>query len=421
MLPARHLIRIAAKLALAAAALTAAAPASAQYYYYYQPPPGYYYPGQQPQPQRQQRRRQQQVAPAQPAQPDYSLRRFFGWDQPQQQEQVQPRQRPRPRRAPPAPAIAKQEKPKVEPTEFVVVFGDSLAELAGEGLADILSDRPEVDVSRKTRSDASLVRPDLANWPKILQDTVDAGQKITVGVMIAGMNDRQPIREGDATHEPLSERWRQIYQERVDAVVRAFQERGIPLIWVGAAPMKNEKLSQDLIAINEILRSRVERTGGTYVDVWPGFVDDENRYTAVGPDVAGRPARLRLNDGVSFTRAGARKVALFAEAEVKRVLEAKRAGTAVAAVPPAENPVPGEAPAGTVPTAPPGTAAAPAKPAVGPVVPLTKPDVSPGGTLVSGRPKIEGDPAQTLQKTLHQGIPPAPRPGRADDFRWPRS
>ena len=63
----------------------------------------------------------------------------------------------------------------------------------------------------------------------------------------------------------------------------------------------------------------------------------------------------------------------------------------------------------------------PAKPIAGPVLPLTgKPDVSPGGTLISGRPRLEGE-AANVQKILREGVPPGPRPGRADDYRWPRT
>jgi hypothetical protein len=47
--------------------------------------------------------------------------------------------------------------------------------------------------------------------------------------------------------------------------------------------------------------------------------------------------------------------------------------------------------------------------------------VSPGGTLISGRPRLDGQGATELQKTLREGLPAGPRPGRADDFRWPRS
>jgi hypothetical protein len=305
----------------------------------------------------------------------------------------------------------------------VVVFGDALADLTGQGLDDIFADAPEVAVVRKARSENGLARSDAAEWPKQIQDSLNGGQKITLAVVMIGANDRQSIREGDTTHEPLSDRWKQLYRDRVDGVMRIFQERQIPVVWIGVPPMKNDKLSVDYLAMNDIYRESVQRLGGTYVDIWPGFVNDENRYTATGPDVNGQNSRLRAGDGVLFTRAGARKAAHFADTEIKRIIEAKRTGTAIAAVPatpPVVEPAPGPAPdqpAAAQPAAP----EAPAKPVAGPVLPLTRPDLSPGGTLVSGRPKLEGEAAVTVQRTLRDGAPPSPRQGRADDYRWPRS
>ena len=386
------------------------------------PPPGRarpgYYPG----------------MPVQPApQPGFSLRRLFGIeDQPRQVEV--PRQRParttrpdRPRSPPPAVA-AKPAKPKVDPSTYVVVFGYSLADLRGQGLDDEFEETPEVAVIRKARADAGLARGDVGDWPKQVQDILDDGQKVTVAVVMLGTRDRQPIKDGEVSHEPLTERWRELYRERVDAVVRAFQERAVPVVWVGLPPMKNEKLSADAVDLNEIYRESVERLGAVYVDIWPGFVDEENRYTATGPAVDGQQSRLRTNDGVQFTRAGARKAAHFADTEVKRILEAVRAGTPVAKVPS------GAAAAGGEPTIedlinasisdlpePPGTPPLQPKPLAGPVLPLTKQEVSPGGALVSGRPRLNSDSTYTLQKALREGVTTRPRPGRADDFTWPGS
>ena len=87
---------------------------------------------------------------------------------------------------------------------------------------------------------------------------------------------------------------------------------------------------------------------------------------------------------------------------------------------------PGSAPADQAATpAPPQQAAVapapavPEKPVAGPVVPLTRPETAPGGTLMSTAPRLEG--AAPVQKTLREGVAPTPRPGRADDFRWPKS
>jgi len=382
--------------------------------------PGYpgYYPG-------------KLVQPAPQPQPGFSIRRLFGLEEEETQRpaarQPSPRQAAPARPSRPRPTVAKPEKPKVDPSIHVVVFGDSLADLTGQGLDEAFSDSSDIAIIRKARAEAGLVRVDQTDWPKVIQDHLNDDRKAAVAVMMIGANDRQGIREGEVVHEPLSERWREIYRERVDAVVRAFKERGLPLVWVGAPPMKNERLSADLMSINEIVRDRVQRAGGIYVDIWPAFVDEQNRYTATGPDADGQPARLRAGDGVHFTKAGARKAAHFVEVEIKRVLEAKRAGTPIATLPNSSEgshqgnvdqiinaSVPAlPEPAGTPPLAP--------KPLAGPVVPLTRPDLAPGGALISGRPNLDPDSHYSLQRALRDGVPPSPRPGRADDFRWPRS
>jgi hypothetical protein len=412
--------RLALALLLAAGGGSAAL---AQSGYYQQPayrgdprayPPGYY-PG-------------KLVQPAQPQpQQGFSFRRFFG----AREEPPAPARKPvvRPRKpAPPPAAVARQEKPKVDPATHVVVFGDALAGYARQGLDSLFADNQDVAVVPKTRGDLSLVRADPADWPNFIKATLDSGQKASVAVVMLGTNDRQSIREGEEAVEPLSDRWKELYRQRVDAIMGTFKERKLPVVWIGLPPMKASKISEDLLAMNEIYKDSVQRNGGAYVDIWPGFVDEENRYTAIGPNVDGEPTKLRTDEGIFFTRAGSRKVAFFADTEIKRLLGTGQPGTATAAAP-----NPGElAPAQGAATpaveaalpAPPQAAtpaALPQKPLAGPVLPLTRQDVAPGGTLVSAPPKLSGDQAYPVQRALRTGVPPSSRPGRADDFRWPRS
>jgi hypothetical protein len=381
-------------------------------------PPGYY-PG-------------KLVQPAPQPQPGFSLRRLFGIEDEPRPQPVVPYEPPRTRPArpkPPPASVARQVKPKVNPSIHVVVFGDALADLTSDGLEDIFAEAPDVAVVNKSRGETGLVRKDGTDWPKAVQDILDSGQKITVGVVMLGAGDRQPIKDGDVSYEPLSERWRALYRDRVDALVRVFQDRRIPLVWIGLPPMKSEKVSADLIAMNEVIRDSVQKAGFTYVDIWPGFVDDENRYSPTGPSVDGQMTRLRANDGVLFTKAGARKVAHFADTEIKRIIDAAKAAGAGAV---ASIPSDGRATEGLTieqlidaslpsPPEPPGTPPLQAKPVAGPVLPLTKPDLAPGGTLVSGRPRLDNDSAYNVRKALREGVAPSPRSGRADDFKWPRS
>lgn len=350
-----------------------------------------------------------------------------------------------PRDAPSAASgdISAAERPKVDVDTFVVVLGDTLGELLANGIDEALKDVPNATVVRRTRADSGLVRNDFYDWPRAARELLASDQRVSVAVMLLGANDRQPIREGDVVHEPLSERWREIYRDRVDAVAQAFSERRIPLIWIGAPPMQNTRLSADMIALNDIFRHRAERTGAAYVDLWPGFVDGDNRYSANGPDLSGQIARLRTNDGVHFTRSGARKAAHFADVALRRILPNVAAGPVLAAPGPVPMPsinlegapLPIELQAGGVEAlidqmARLGTGLAPVvlpdikvKPIAGPVLPLTGPSIAAGGTLVPNLAAVRGTGTQAaeLDRVFNDGRAPSAAPGRADDFRWPRA
>ncbi|WP_370692874.1 DUF459 domain-containing protein [Methylobacterium sp.] len=383
--------------------------------------------------------------------PQEAPRQFYWpWEDRPQQAQPAPtptlRPTPRPRtpayaddpravrRKPrPAPVVAQPKPvvPKAEPTTRIAVFGDSLAASLGAGLGDVFEENTTVGVIDRSRADSGLVRRDLVDWPKAAEDYLKTTPKVAYALVMVGANDRQPIRDGDQTVEPLSERWRQLYGERVEALVKVFVDQKIPLVWVGVPPMRSESLTKDLAEINDIARERVAKAGQTYVDIWPGFVDDRNRYAATGPDLDGQEAKLRAGDGVHFTKAGARKLAHFADVELKRMM-----GTGSTVVPPAAPvataPVDGEAPrlddaaaidrqiTAMLPSLPepPGIPALPVKPAAGPVVPLGRAEIAPGGALMSGRPR-DADPSGNVERALLRGAAPVTQPGRADDFRWP--
>ncbi|WP_210496735.1 SGNH/GDSL hydrolase family protein [Microvirga antarctica] len=404
--------------------LLSGAPVAQAQYGYAPPPP---YPQQQPQ-----RRSTRGYPPGyypgmlvQPApQPGFSLRRLFGvQDQPQALVPARPVVRPR--RPPPQRAtIVRQEKPKADPTTQVLVFGDAMAEFAGQGLADLFAETEDVAVIRRAKEDAGLVAMDSGEWGKAIDSALGSSKKTNVAVVMLGTQDRQTLKRDNDSLEAFSDPWRIAYRGRVDAVMRAFRERNLPVVWIGLPPAKNPKVSEDYLSLNEIYRESVERNGGTYVDVWAGFADDENRYAVTGPDVDGQPAKLRTNDGAFFTKAGSRKIAHFADTDIKRLIETGQPAPAVVSVPPADA-APGEPGSleAALPVLPDEVApvSLPTKPLIGPVLPLNQAVVTPGGSLVASPPKLSGDQAYAVRRALRDGIAPVARPGRADDFRWPPS
>jgi hypothetical protein len=314
-----------------------------------------------------------------------------------------------PSRGDPAAQAAPPPAP-VEPTTFVAVIGDSIADGLAAGLQEGFADAPELQVKRFTRPNAGLVRADYHDFVAEARKAIESGP-ITYAVFDVGVNDRQPFL--DIRREPpLSEEWKKRYVERIDAMLSPFKERKIPIYWVGLAASGSRRATADHIAINAIARERVEAAGGTYVDVWEGFVDEDGVYAEVGPQLDGQIGRLRMDDGVHYSKAGARKLAHYVEQEIRKVFQPKPAtpDPAVAAISPEAGPN----------AAQPSTAEQP-RPISSPVMVLTTPRRSQGGALAAATPMPvpARDASASAARVLVNGEAPEADPGRMDDHRWP--
>jgi uncharacterized protein len=244
----------------------------------------------------------------------------------------------------------------------IVVMGDANADWLAYGLEDVFSENPDIGIVRKHRTDSGLIRYDArrgSDWPQVAREII-AAEKPKFIVMMVGNNDRQPIREKapppaapKANEQPgqpgpagtlgpgpeaqqatpdsarqadrgpwefHSEKWELAYIKRIDATIAALKSAGVPVIWVGLASQRGTKSSQDSSYLNELYRSRAEKAGIIYADIWDGFVDESGRYSPQGPDYEGQIRRLRTGDGVYFTKFGARKLAHYVEREIQRMM-----------------------------------------------------------------------------------------------------
>lgn len=316
--------------------------------------------------------------------------------------------------APTAPAPVTQEPPTQEPVEGeklrIVVIGDSLGEGLAPALTDALEDAETLEVQRRARGSSGFVRDDYYNWPKIARDIAAEGP-IAAMVMMIGVNDRQTMQIESGRVPPLSDEWRKTYIARVDDLLTTFKNAKAKLYWVGLPPMPTSRVSSDMAALNEIFRDRVNAAGGKFIDIWDGFANDDGRFTAVGPDLAGSIRKLRASDGIHFSRAGYEKLAHFVEQEIRTELAPGTGGEEMAiqeeTQPPVEPPPLALAPA-PAPDTPQGALSKSLGQAPGPIVPLNG-EKSGEPKLISGERKNVAE-----QAVIH------PKPGRADDFHWPR-
>src|SRR5665213_1127690 len=251
----------------------------------------------------------------------------------------------------------------VTPTSSIVVMGDAMADWLAYGLEDAFSDSPEIAVIRKNKIHSGLLRYEAKgdlDWWHVARDIL-AQEKPNYVIMMLGVSDRQNISardiakeadkkkaqdgqkkddqnkgktdqtaddqkapdEGDqpsiiapepqqgkkanGTIEFRSDQWAEIYSKRIDDTIAALKSKGVPVFWVGLPAIKGTKSTADAVYLNDLFRARAERAGAVYIDVWDGFVDEGGKFTTYGPDYEGQNRRLRSNDGVFFTTAGARK------------------------------------------------------------------------------------------------------------------
>src|SRR5207247_2010432 len=348
-------------------------------------------------------------------------------------------------RAPPS----SQKKP--EATIPIVVMGDANADWLAYGLEDAFSENPEIAVVRKHRTDSGLIRYDQRRdleWPQVAREII-ASEKPKFIVMMIGNNDRQTIREKappvprpgapkpnaqaapaapsatpptpppppDPEQQPPApseaaehanmtpeqarqasygpwefhtEKWELAYIRRIDATIAALKSAGVPVIWVGLPSQRGTKASADSSYLNELYRSRAEKAGIVYVDIWDGFVDEAGRYSPQGPDYEGQIRRLRSGDGLYYTKFGARKVAHYVEREIQRSIANRGMPVAL--------PVPVD-PGPQGPNAKPGGPAQ--RPLAGPVVPLTAMQTAPEELVGGGRaaaPAVDATVSRLLTK-----------------------
>ncbi|MFC5386159.1 DUF459 domain-containing protein [Aquamicrobium segne] len=216
--------------------------------------------------------------------------------------------------APPAPTIAKDADARI-----VLVVGDFMASGLADGLTTIFAENSTVRVIDRSNGSSGLVRDDYYDWPGQIGAILKA-EKPAVVLIMMGSNDRQPIKTGDTSQAPQTEGWKQEYKKRTLDFGQHFTNAKLPFLWVGLPSFRPGSMTSDMLALNEIYRDAAENTGGEFVDIWEGFVDENGAFISRGPDINGQPVALRTEDGINMTRAGRRKVAFYTEKPLLKLL-----------------------------------------------------------------------------------------------------
>ena len=240
---------------------------------------------------------------------------LFGGDDAREEEPVVERRRERRQSSPAASLPAAPAKPAVEKASEatrLAVFGDSMAADLSKALERLFAEDPNIIIINQGVGSSGFVRDDYFNWNKTIGEQI-AANSFDIAVVIIGINDRQSIGRMKA----LTPDWTAEYSARVSNFVSQLRSAGKPTIWVGLPPMEAPTYGKAIAAISEIQKLAAFSGGAEFLDIYERFLNEEGKYSAFGPDLNGNRVRMRKDDGIHLSAAGADKLAFYLSQTLK--------------------------------------------------------------------------------------------------------
>lgn len=222
-----------------------------------------------------------------------------------------PVQQTQPRKA--APVALPPPKPQIEkaPTATrLAVFGDSMAVDLSKALERFYAEDPNLVVIGQGVGSSGFVRDDYFNWNKTIAEQI-AANNFDVAVVIIGVNDRQEIKANGQTYNSLTDGWTGVYQTRLNDFLGQLRLARKPVIWIGLPPMSRGEYSTAMSQISALQKMAAFSAGAEFLDIYDRFLGEDGKYSSHGPDVNGQNARMRKDDGIHFSAAGADKLAFY--------------------------------------------------------------------------------------------------------------
>ena len=195
----------------------------------------------------------------------------------------------------------------------VLLIGDSLMQGVAPFVQQTLQRQYNINSINLSKQSTGLSYPDFFNWPAEVEKTLAADKSIKAVVVFLGPNDPwdfpDPEQGSKAPYLKFkSKAWEAVYRARISRIVESAQKHDAGVIWLGLPFMKPEKLNEQMLYLDGIMRSEM-RDKGIFVPTKyiltggaPAYVD-----TIM---LEGKSVRVRSKDGIHFTPTGQRQIAI---------------------------------------------------------------------------------------------------------------
>ncbi|MBX4335426.1 SGNH/GDSL hydrolase family protein [Bartonella raoultii] len=212
-----------------------------------------------------------------------------------------------------------KQKRKEENTKRILIIGDFVASAIADALKTLFADNNDIIIINKTIPNSGLVRTDYYSWKNNIFRLIDKNNPHVIVIMI-GANDNQPITTPHGIFSTIQPEWMTLYKQRITEIAESLHSSGKPWFWIGQPIFQNSDLTQKIKIFNTLYKNITEATGGYFIDLWNGFIDEKGQFSFSGYNKDGNIVRLRTNDGINFTSEGKKKLASYLEKKLENIL-----------------------------------------------------------------------------------------------------
>ncbi|WP_111894412.1 DUF459 domain-containing protein [Acinetobacter sp. MB5] len=191
----------------------------------------------------------------------------------------------------------------------VFFAGDSLMQGVAPHVQKYLEDKGIQTVNLSKQS-TGLTYPKFFDWPKTIRETLNSNHHIKVMIVFLGPNDPWDIFDSTKHHWLTfkSPAWEAEYRARIDSILNEAKKHNVNVMWLTPPNMHKDQLNQQMIYLNEVIRSEVEKAHQFVVDSRPVIGGKDNHFAETMNTPDGN-MKVRSADGIHFTVEGQKIIA----------------------------------------------------------------------------------------------------------------
>lgn len=197
---------------------------------------------------------------------------------------------------------------KITAPPKILFAGDSLMQgVAPIAIADLKKIYPKGKYLDLSQQSTGLTVKRYFDWPQKIK-AVSKKEGLNIIVIFLGPNDPWDIYENKRRYIFPSSEWKDLYQARVNEVLRFASQNNIHVIWIGLPNMGVERLKKGAIIQNAVFKEETRKYQFDYISTEDYLGSLNEPFKRFIQDPIKGAMMIRGTDGIHFTGYGYRLV-----------------------------------------------------------------------------------------------------------------